>query len=75
MTQARFEAVWYDEEYGERLSEWCVVEWTSTNHVTGARSGRTVKSFTDFRYPDAEELAVELARVLQEEYNIEFAQQ
>jgi predicted AAA+ superfamily ATPase len=69
MSQARFEAVWYEGEMNERCSEWQVVEWNKT-YPNGGRSGRCVKSFPDdfAGERDAREIAV----VLQEEYNIEF---
>ena len=63
----RFEAVYYEGEYEERSPSWNVVEWTSIS-VNGSRSGRTIESF----YADQEEAAQEFARVLQQEYNMEF---
>jgi hypothetical protein len=64
--QPRFEAVFYEGEYGERMPCWDVVEWT---HIKSTlRAGSTVKSF-----PACDEKeAKELAWVLQEEYNLEF---
>ena len=65
-TSPRFQAVFHEGEYGERMPSWDVVEWIYTNTVNGARSGRTVESF------DREEQAEELAAVLQQQYNMEF---
>lgn len=65
-TSPRFQAVFFDGEYGERQPSWDVIEWTYTNPVNGARSGHTVESF------DYENDAQELAGVLQENYNMEF---
>ena len=65
-TSPRFEAVFYEGEQDERMPSWDVVEWTNVNPVNGARSGRTVRQF------DYEEDAQELAKVLQENYNMEF---
>ena len=64
---SRFEAVYFEGEYGERQPSWNVVEWISSS-VNGSRSGRTIESF----YVDQEDMARELVEVLQEEYNMEF---
>jgi hypothetical protein len=64
--QPRFEAVFYEGEYGERMPEWCVVEWT--HFTSSSRSGSTVQSFAACD----EQEAKELAWVLQEAYNLEF---
>jgi hypothetical protein len=58
-----FEAVFHEGEYGERMPEWAVIEWTYTNPVNGARSGHTVQTF------DYEEDAVEYAAKLNEQSN------
>lgn len=62
----RFEAIYYEGEFNERMPAWQVIEWTSHNPANGARSGRTVESF------DYQDQARELAYVLQENYNREF---
>lgn len=67
---ARFEASFYPGEDNERLPCWDVVEWEFVNEKTGAKVGRKIESFYG---EDGEALAKELAWVLQEEYNIEFA--
>ena len=65
---ARFEAVFYDGEPDERLPEWHVVEWTYVNPETGAKCGNKVAIFSEY---DGDK-AIELAAVLQHEYNMEF---
>ena len=71
MTQ-RFEAVFHEGEFGERLPEWCVVEWTNVNAETGAKFGRNVWKSYDMM--TGEDQAKEMAYVLQQEYNLEFAE-
>lgn len=63
----RFEAVYFEGEYGERMPSWDVIEWTSFG-ANGSRSGKTIESF----YVDQEYMARELVEVLQENYNMEF---
>lgn len=69
---ARFEAVLYDGEDGERLPEWQVVEWTFVNLENGAKSGRTVWKTIDME--DGEEDANKIAAIMQEAYNRELAE-
>lgn len=66
---ARFEAVFYEGEVDERLPEWHVVEWTYVNPETGGKIGNKVARF----WEDEGDKAAELAAVLQDEYNMEFA--
>ena len=66
---ARFEAVFYDGEPDERLPEWHVVEWTFVNPETGGKIGNKVAKFDEY---DGDK-AIELATVLQHEYNMTFA--
>ena len=60
---ARFEAVFHEGEYGESMCEWRVIEWTYTNPVNGAKSGRKVETF------DYEDDALECAVRLNEQGN------
>jgi hypothetical protein len=68
MTQARFEAVWFEGERDERMECWNVVEWHTTCLANGARQGRTVESFYEW---NGEQQAKELAEVLQTNHNRE----
>lgn len=64
---SRFEVVFYPEEFGERMAELCVVEWTNT--TSSAKFGRTLKKFA----PSEQREAEEFASVCQHEYNLQFA--
>ena len=68
---ARFEASYYEGEDNERLPEWTVVEWTHVNPKNGTKSGRTVWKTYDMLNGERE--AIEMAAVLQHEYNLKFA--
>ena len=60
ITSTRFEAVYYEEEYGERSARWEVIEWVNINSKTGSKSGHSVKTFR----VDEEHLARELEQEL-----------
>lgn len=65
---AKFEAVYYEGEWGERLPSWDVVCWNAPQ-ANGSRMGSVVEKFG----PAGEAEARELAWVLQHEYDAEFA--
>lgn len=64
---ARFEAMYFEDD--DCVPEWCVVEWNVVN-PNGSKSGNTVWKSYDMVRGEIE--AVEMAAILQHEYDAEF---